>query len=365
MKKKLLSLLLVGLLFFSLMGCDEISSLLNKVQTGASFYSEYTEYSEVFENATEIIVDTETSITVGDTNLPVVPENIQNELYVMVDLNNQLTYADVTLNDLTEEAVYERSSNVVYQIDGLVVTPLIPVDGDTVFDANMDASNILKEDFDAQSITGENLSEEGVYSFDINLNDAVNLEELSEFLNDVTPEGLDVPTLNDAIAHIEISFNQNAVEEETEYVIELNISVDDFRVDFDEETYMVFSIVNHSILTVPAAWEFPQIFTDAYQFVAPLDVNLAKRPYGVDDVINYPVVANYDGYALLDLAVGDYEVASANLADFSYQIFDFEMNEIIVTDGVFNIVADGNYYILIKPVSDFQADIVIVAVVPE
>lgn len=359
MKRKLLSIFLAAFLVFGLTACDEIQDMINKVQTGASFYQDFQKYEPIFTEANELIISTDTTIVVNDTDLAVTPENITSTVYLMIDKENDLTYADVLMNDLEQTAVYEQDSNIVYLIEESVVTPFNLSENEELYDLSNENGNILNESFDPLSVTDEELVD-GVYKFSIDLNQAIDLDELSEFVTVITPSG-DVPSLENAIANVEIKFQETVIDEETKYDIDVLVTLEDYRIEFEDESFIDITVTNHSTLTVPVEFNFPEIFTSAYQFVAVDNADLALRAYLADEAIVFPVVANENGYIKLSLTAGHYRLSSMYLDQLSYQVFDSEMNEVVVLNGAFE-VSDGDYYLYILPTGSFLADIQVVEV---
>jgi hypothetical protein len=352
MKKKLLSLALLAVMFFTFVSCDILSTIL----AAKGFYEEYTEYSAVYENATQLTVETEIDLTISETTVVETLEEIHSRVYVMLDKESDFLYVEQELFEVAKTSVYEDAEDIYVEYvitEGDVVTPTQPAEEDR-FDSNVN-SNIMNENFSYDSVENENIVEgqEHTYSFDVSLNQAINLDELGDFVDQLALFGGDASSFDDAIANVVISFTS------ADSVIDITATVLDYTITFEDETYVTLTLENHTILSVPETFEMPNVFAAPYQYVAVDNALLARRAYTVDEVIDYPVVNGANGYVMLDLPAGTYELNSVNEASFTYSITDSEGTMIDMTSGELMVLEDAVYYLYIMPTADFQSDLVI------
>ena len=357
MKKKLISLALLGVMFFAFTSCD----ILSTIMAAKGFYEEYQEYSVIYENATQMTIETEIDLTITESTVVDQLQEIHSNVYVILDTESTFLYVEQELDDVSKTSVYEDADDlyVEYLIaEGDVVTPTKPAEADR-FDSNMNV-NIMNDNFSYESVSNENIIEgqDHAYSFDVNLNQAVNLDELGDFVDQLTIFGGDSSSFDDAIAHVEISFTS------ADSVIDITATVSDYTITFEDETYITVNLENHTVLSVPDEFAMPNVFAAPYQYVAVDDVELARRAYTVDEVIDYPVVNGANGYVKLDLPAGTYEsyvLTTVNSASFTYTLFtlfDSEMTAVDMTSGGFVVAEDAVFFLYLMPTADFQSDIV-------
>ena len=354
MKKKLMSLALLGVMFFAFTSCD----ILSTIMAAKGFYEEYQEYSVIYENATQMTVDTEIDVIITDTTVVNQLEEMHSKVFVILDTESTFLYVEQEMDGISKTSVYEDADDlyVEYLIaEGDVVTPTKPAEADR-FDSIMNV-NIMNDNFSYESVSNENIIEgqDHAYSFDVSLNQAVNLDELGEFVDQLAILGGDSSSFNDAVASVEISFTS------VDAVIDIKSTVLDYKITFEDETYIIVTIENHTILSVPDEFAMPDVFAAPYQYVAVDDVELARRAYTVNEVIDYPVVNAANGYIKLDLPAGTYEsyvLTTVNSASFTYTLFDSEMTAVDMTTGGFVVAEDAVFFLYLMPTADFQSDIV-------
>ena len=349
MKKKLMSLALLVAMFFAFTSCD----ILSTIMAAKGFYDEYQEYSGVYENATQMTIETELDLTITDTTVVDELEEIHSRVYVILDKESDFLYVEQELFEVAKTSVYEDADDlyVEYVIgEGNIVVPTIPAEADR-FDSNTNA-NILNDNFSYESVSNENMIEDHKYSFDVNLNQAINLDELGDFVDQLSIFGGDSSSFDDAVANVVISF---ASQDST---IDVTATVADYTITFDDGTYITLTLENHTILTVPETFEMPNVFAAPYQYVAPENVLLARRAYTVDEAIVYPVVAGANGYAKLVLPAGTYELVTANEGSFTYTVFDTEMVAVDMTSGELVLTEETTLFLYLMPTADFTGDLV-------
>ncbi len=347
MKKKLITLTMILSLFIVLASCD----LLSTIMAVQGFYTEYQDYSEIYSEATTFTILTETDLTISDTTVEGL-EGINSRVYVMLDMDSPFLYVEQTLNDESKTSVYEDASDlyVEYVINGDVVTPTIPAAEDR-FDGNTSV-NIFNENFSYEDVDNENKTGDHTYELDVYLNQAINLDELSDFVNQLSLFGGDLSSFDDAIAHVVVTFTSENSE------IDLQITLTDYTITFEDETYVTLSLTNHTVINVPDDFEMPNVFEAPYQMVAVDDKELARRVYNADEAIVYPVTELENGWVQLYLGEGTYQITSEQLDNFTMTIYDLEGN-VIAPDELGQItVAEGTYYIYIEPTTSFQMDLV-------
>jgi len=352
MKKKMLTVSLMLMLSVALASCDFLSSL--KAVTG--FYKEYQEYSAIYEEATQYTVLTETDLTISDTNIDDIDET-HARVYVMFDQNSDFLYVEQTLGDVSQKALYEDAENlyVEYLIEGDVVTPSLPAAEDR-YDGSTTA-NILNENFSYEDVSGENSPETHVYEFDIYLNQAINLDALTGFVDQLAIFGGDLTSFDNAVAHVTVSF----VSEESQ--IDVSVQLTDYTITFEDSSYVTLSLTNHTLLMIPTDFAFPDVFHAPYQMVAVDNIQLARRIYDADETIDYPATASQAGWVQVYLEPGIYQVDSEHLSDLTFELKDPAMDPFNLDSSMqFRVVEAGSYYMSITPAVDMQMDVVVVTI---
>lgn len=355
MKKKLFLVFLMTMVFTLFVSCDLLSSL----QFYTGFAQEYQEFSELYSNPSQYTVLTETELTIDGelTNVDdLVPLN--SRVYLMMDINSDYLYVEQNLEGPTRKSLYEDSDDLYIEYlidDNNVVTALLPT-ADERFDRNTEA-DFVNENFSVESIQNESSQGNRTYEFDVALTQAINLEALGGFLDEILELDDTLGVLDDCLAHVVVSF---ATENSR---VEVNATVENYTLSFDEGETIVFSLTNHTVVMIPEDFAFPAIFEAPYQFVAPDRTDLANRVYEVNDQITYPAELNMAGYNQLTLAVGEYYIDSVE-DNILLTLTDDETNSIsmIIEDvggtlrPTFDITEAGTYYLLTTVTSAGQVD---------
>jgi len=353
MKKKLMQLTLLLLMLFVLASCD----LLSTINAVKGFYTEYQDYSQIYNDASQYTILTETDLTISDDTTAEGLDPMSARVYVMLDVNSPYLYVEQTLNDDSKTSVYEDAQDlyVEYLIDGDVVTPTIPAaedryDGDT-------SANIFNTNFNYDDVDNENKIGDSTYELDVYLNQAINLDQLSGFIDQLSLFGGDVSSFDNAIAHVVVTFTDLDSE------IDLQITLDDYQITFEDETSVTLSLSNHTVIKVPEDFQMPDIFSAPYQMVAVDDKELARRVYNADEAIEYPAVNGENGWIQVSLVEGTYELTSPVSDHFLMTVYDPEDNVLTVdASNQFMATEDGNYYIYVEPNQDFSMQLMVTTI---
>ncbi|XMB72238.1 hypothetical protein RJI07_09045 [Mycoplasmatota bacterium WC30] len=356
MKKKIITLSLLMVLFMTFVSCDFLSTL-NAVK---GFYTEYTEFNEVYNNATQYTVLTETELIISDTNIEsIVPQDTR--VYFMYDQDSDFLYVEQNLEGVDRVSLYEENSElyVEYVIVGDVVTPTAPAEEDQ-YGGSTDA-NFLNDNFSYEDVTNENKTGDRTYTLDVVLTQAINLDALGDFVDQLKVFDEDLSVLNDVIAHLTITFDS------VDSTIDVTAVVEEYQIVFEDESSVTFSLNNHTVVKSPEDFAFPNVFAAPYQMVAVDDIDLARRTYIHDEVINYPAVSGENGWVKLELVPGIYGLESALASNFTAVLYDESevMVEMTIVDlyiAQVTIVDGGTYYLYISPIADFQSDITMVLI---
>jgi len=354
MKKKFITLTMMIGLFFMLASCDFLSSLI----AAKGLYDEYQEYSTIYEEATQYTILNEMDLSVVETNIDDM-EEVHSRLYMMLDKDSTFLYVEQTLDDEEKTSVYEDAVDlyVEYLIDELVVLPTEPIAEDR-FDSNTNV-NILNDSFTYEDVENENKTATHTYEFDLYLNKAINLDELSVFVDQLALFGGDSSSFDNAYAHVILTFNSNQSE------IDVQVTVDDYRIDFEAEQYVIVDLSTHSVFMIPDDFEMPNVFADPYQMIAVDDKDLARRVYNVDSEIVYPAIDGENGWVQLYLEAGDYQVDSLNFSNMILTIEDSSGNAVVPDlNWEFTVTEADNYYMYIVPGADFLMDITLIDLNP-
>ena len=282
----------------------------------------------------------------------------------MFDQDSDFLYVEQNLKGLNRVSLYEDAEDlyVEYLIVDDVVTPTIPAEEDR-YDGNTDA-NFLNDNFSYEDIQNENKTGDRTYEFDVVLTQAVNLEAIGDFIDELKVFDDSLESLNDVVAHLIITFDS------VDSTIDVNAVVDNYQIVFDDESTVTFSLTNHTVVKIPVDFAFPDIFSAEYQMVAVDNIALARRAYMHDEVVNYPAVSGENGWVKLDLVPGIYGFESAMASKFTALLYDgydesktmIEMTIVDLYIGQFTIVEGGTYYLYINPIADFQSDITMVLI---
>lgn len=350
MKKKILTSITLLAMLFVLASCD----LLSTFNAVTGFYKEYNTYSDIYNEAEQFTVLTETDLTIVETTVTETFDNIDSRVYVMFDTESDFMYVEQDLLDTTTVSVFEEDGDAVYEylIDEYLVTPTISVDGNA-FETEADA-NIFKDDFDIQTVENENKTGDNTYEMDVYLNQAIELDELSGFVDQLSILGGSLSSFDDALAHVVVTFT------ETDSVIDLTVTLENYTITFEDTTYVTLTLSSHIVISVPENFSMPDVFSDEYQMIACDDILLARRPYMPEQIISYPAKMGESGYVRLVLSAGIYEVASENnMSNFTYVLYDEADNAVDVSSGNFTVVGDKTYFLYLSPLADFASDVYI------
>jgi len=351
MKKKILTVAMFMGMLFVLASCDFLSSLI----AAKGFYEEYQDYSAVYTEATQYTVLTETNLTISDTDV-VGLTDIASSVYVMYDKNSTFLYVEQTIGEESKNSLYENDGElyIEYLIEGDVVTPTLPAAEDR-YDTSI-SGNMFNSNFNYQDVSGELKIDTHAYQFDVFLNQAVNLDVLSDFVNQLAVFGGDLSSFDDALAHVVIEFTSE------ESIIDVNVSVTDYTITFEDQTHVTLTLTNHTVLMIPDDFAFPDVFNDPYQMVAVDNIDLARRVYEVNDSILYPTLSGSNGWVQLSLTEGIYALAATN-PQFIVEVYDADGNIVETFSNeeyikVFMVTEEtGSYYLYIYALADTLVDI--------
>jgi len=352
--KKMLVFASILLLSFAFISCDFLSTIL----AAKDFSVEYTTYSEIYENAEIVVIDTDTSITIDETNVVGLADKTASVKWA--DNNTtDLAHLTQTIDSVSKESILHNFEGLLieYVITGTTVTPTIPENtfegGDNVF--NFDDS------FSLTDIENELKTGTRSFAFDINLNQVMNLENVDVIADQLQIFDESLETLNDAIAHVEIAFS------DIDSMIDVTVTLASYRLDFTDEQYAIITISNHTVVTNPATYEMPDIFGDAFVMLAVDDIRLARKVYEPGVAIVIPFTANQNGWIQIHLEAGTYQIVSAQFGLFSSSFLADVTETAIAYDSVGSIqvtlTVSGSYYFKIIPTADLTTDITFTPVV--
>jgi len=161
--------------------------------------------------------------------------------------------------------------------------------------------------------------------------------------------------LKTATAHLQVIFS------DIDHTIDITVLLDDYRLDFSDESYAVITLSNHSILSIPATVEIPDIFGEDYVMLPVDDIRLARKIYEPGILIAVPLVAAQNGWIQLHLEAGTYQILSGNFGMFSSSYLVDSENNVIPYDPVgeiqVTVPTEGAYYYYLMPDRDFTTDI--------
>jgi len=352
--KKLLTISLVAALMFVLAGCD----LLSTIQAIQGFAQDYPDYSQRYTDATQFTVSAETNLTVSDTNIPDLT-SVHSEMYYMIDKNSPFVYAEETMDDVSSTSVFESAGAlyIQYVIEENVVTPTIPI-SESSTQSDM---NIFKMDnFSVSDVQNENKIGDHSYQFDIYLNQVIDLEKLTVFADKLKIFDEDLSSFDNALANVILTFT------DVDSVMDIQVTLTDYTVTFEDESYLTMTLTNHTIMTIPTDFAMPDVFGSDYQMVAVDNIDLARKIYNANEEIVFPVTANQNGWIQLYLEAGTYDVISDQLGLFSgSNVFDYTQT-VIPYNSVnmiqFTVATEGTYYFYLVPTTDFTLDLSFVPV---
>jgi len=347
--KKFLTISLSMVLFSMLLGC----SLLSTIIAVKDFSAEYATYSGIYNNTTYMTISSDTELTVTETTIPEL-ESITSNLFMMIDHDSPYTYLEETLNDVSTKSILESREDLLieYLIDGTVVTPSIPLT-----DRSTSAQDIFTMDnLTLSDVQNEYKVTDHQYSFDIYLNQVVNLDNLSVFTDQLRLFDENLTALDNAISNVIITFT------EVESVIDIQATLTDYQIVFDDATTVTFTLVNHTVMSIPVDFQLPDVFSSDYQMKAVDDIRLATKTYYAGDTIAIPLIANENGWIKLELEAGDYDLMSDHLGLFSESAVYDATQTLIPYNAVdmiqFTVAEAGIYYFYIVPTSDFTLDLI-------
>ena len=349
MKRKILTLSLISVLFFLFASCD-ILSTINAVK---GFYTEYQNFSEIYNNATTYTVLTETQLNIVETDVETILP-LDSRVYFMYENGSDYLYVEHNLREEPVKSLLYESGDmyIEYDIDeSNLVTPRIPSQEER-FDGNTNA-NIFNENFDYQTVQNENKSGDRTYEFDVVLTQAINLDVLGDFMNQLQVFDQELTSLDDVICHVTVTF---ADEDST---IDVLAEVSDYTIEFDDTQSVTFNLTNHTVIKVPEEFAFPAIYEEPYVFLAVDNFALATKPYEVEEVINSPFFTGEGVWVQVYLTPGTYELVSdVNNPNFTASMFDADQNPLDWNPGLYSITIDteGSYYVYIQSIMDYTGD---------
>ncbi|MCK5732089.1 MAG: hypothetical protein KAH13_03660 [Tenericutes bacterium] len=347
MKRKFMLLTLMGMIFFAFVSCD----LLSTINAVKGFYTEYTEFSEIYNTATQYSVLTETQLTITDTNIEeMLP--LDSRVYFMIDTESDFLYVEQNLQGINVNSLYEEVSGDLYVeyliYEDNVVIARIPSE-EQRFDQSTDA-DFVNSNFSYDDVENENKTGDRTYELDVLLVQAINIEALGDFIDELKVFDESLTALNDVVAHLVINFDS------VDSTIDVLATVDNYQITFDDESTVTFSLNNHTVVKNPENFEMPDVFEDPYQIIAPSDVRLARRVFEANESVEYPGLLNTGGgWVQLNLEAGDYYIdeGDSNIVLSLYD--DSAQTEIAlvledITAGsylTFEVTAAGTYYLFV------------------
>lgn len=353
MKKKIITLTTFIALFFVLASCDILSTIL----AAKGLYEEYQKYPDIYNAATQYTILTEADLTITDTDIEGL-EEIHTRVYVMLDKESPFLYVEQTLGDVSKTSIYEDGDDlyVEYLINDMVVTPTIPSEEDR-FNKNT-SSNVFNNDFNMQTdVDNENKTGTHTYEFDVYLNRAFNLEELSDFVSQLEIFGGDLSAFDNAVAHVVMSFTDE------DSVIDIQVTLTDYTITFADETFVTLSLTSHVVTSVPDDFAMPNIFAAPYQMVAVDDITLARRAYVPNEEIVYPALTAESGWVQLALHPGIFELQSDHFSDLMIELKDEAGNNVAHDENWrFTVTEDVTYYLYVTPGSNLLMDLTVVTI---
>ncbi|MBU0997252.1 MAG: hypothetical protein KKE16_04320 [Firmicutes bacterium] len=347
--KKLLTISLVAALMFVLAGCD----LLSTIQAIKGFAQDYPVYSQRYTDATQFTVSAVTDLTVTDTNIPEMT-SVHSEVYYMIDKNSPFLYAEETLDDVSSTSVYESAGSlyIQYVIEDQIVTPTIPISESTT---QSDSNIFNMDDFSVTDVQNENLIGDHSYQFDIYLSQVIDLEKLSGFADKLKLFDEDLSSFDNALANVILTFT------DYESVMDIQVSLTDYTITFEDDSYLTVSLTNHTIMTIPTEFVMPDVFGSDYQMVAVDNIELARKVYHANEVIVYPVTAEQNGWIQLYLEAGTYDLMSNQWGLFSSSSVYDSTQTLIPYNSVgmiqFTAPTEGTYYFYLVPTTDCTLDL--------
>ncbi len=356
MKKKLMTIMMLLVLVFTLASCDFLST----IEAYKGFYTDYQDYSARYDEATNYTVLTETEFTISDATAEGL-NDISSRVYVMLDETSPFLYVEQTLDGISETSLYEDGEDlyVEYIIDGNVATPTIPADGERYDGSN--SANIFNENFNYEDVQNEKKTVDHTYEMDVYLNQVINLDELTDFISQVEVFGGSLSSFDNALAHVVVTFTDQ------DSVIDLSIAVTDYTITFEDQTYVTLSLTNHTVLSIPEDFEMPNVLADPYQLVAVDDIRLARRVYTPGEVITYPALSGQPGWVQVSLQAGIslFTIETDGTIPYTYTLYDSEQNPVDLTPTMYDntksieLTEAGTYYLYISPLADVQIDIAV------
>ncbi|MCK7487565.1 MAG: hypothetical protein MZU97_20160 [Bacillus subtilis] len=354
--KRFLSFLVAAIAVL-LVGCDFLSTIIAL----KDFSGEYNRYNAIYQTAEQTTVDTTTSITVTETNIENF-DTVSSHVYAMFDKTNGLTYIDQTLDSVQQISVLKNEGDLLVEyviLANNLVLPTIPEGNATPTD---NAFN-MEEQFSFQDLDNEHKIGEHAYAFNLPIDNLINLDVLLELAGELAVFDSELAVLNNAIASVEVAF------EEVESVIDVHAILADYRMEFADGVYAIVTIVNHTIVKIPADFAIVDVFADPYVMLAVDDIRLATKVYLPDAPIAIPLVANQNGWVKLQFAAGTYTLESAVFGVISQSYLTLPDLTVIPYNAVgsiqVTIATEGVYYFYLIPTTDvLLLDLVFVTVLP-
>jgi|GEM_PF-2216211 len=303
MKKFALFLLLAALsLVFS--GC----SLLKTIAAVKGFSEEYDKYSEIYESTDHLAVISDTELNVVETDLDGI-EPISLSLDMKFDFAGHKTYLNQERNGVSRESVIDSSggSTIEYTIsEGIVSASGLDSVSDSLLHTNVLAGD---SSFSLDKIDNEMKTGEHSYSLDIELERFLNLSALTQMVNNLQllPEA--ASELPNASAHLDVSFT------ETESVIDISLTLDDYRIDFASGKHLVLDLSSHTVVSIPESMTIVDVFSDDFIHNPAPEIKYATKVNHAGDNVAIPFNDGQSGWICFELEPGTYKFVSASLSN--------------------------------------------------
>lgn len=352
MKKKLLLLFVFMFMGISVMGCD----LLSTINAVTGFYQEYTTYSERYETTDVMTVLSETDLTINETNVDTLNE-LSSRHFFKIDTTSDFLYVEERIGEESKTSVYEDDGDALYEflIEDDKVTPRFA----TAEEKASADKQIFNENFSYESVENENKTGDHTYEFDVLLNQVVNLDELSDFVNQFKVFDEDLAAFDNAEAHVITTFTDE------DSVIDIEATLDQYRIDFEDDQYAIITLVNHTVMSIPEDFTMPDVYSGDYNMVAADDINLALKTYAPDTPHTFYVDETAGaGWLQFDFPQGDYQLILDDGSPIStVTLYDADQNEIGVLSAgeTFTVDTEGIYYLYVECQS---TDLLTIAVDP-
>ncbi len=344
--------LFISLLALSvaLIGCDFLSTI-NAIK---GLKEEYDTYSQLYQNAQYLEFASETEFIVVETNITGL-ESISFELDMKFDIASGVTYLKQITDEFTRESVIESIEGIQYEYvieDNVVTTTFSSENSDVILDREI---LNFDEGFSFSDIDNERKTETHTYELDIALDKVINLEKIAEVVNRLNLFETEAETFPNAIAHLTVAFAN------TNSQIDMQVRLDDYRLEFTEGAYAVFSVTNHTVTEIPETNTIPDVFSETYLHNPAEEVGLARKINYAGDAIQVPYNNGIAGWIQVKLEPGSYvifanqmsKIYESYLVDSSGQDVAYVENETVIV----TISEAGSYFMYIKGNSSYLLEV--------